>query len=178
MLIRDGYAQITTRKLAEEAGANHGLVHYYFGSMEELLMQVLERFTDQILTRQRAMYAATGVPFIEKWRKAMGYIDEDLNAGYPKIWLELQAMAWNRPDFRKRVVHVAEEWTEVLSDAVDQAMREFALDRKRFPVEAMTALVRTFNSGILLERLSGFDSGHRELIEMIDRWMSALPEEK
>ena len=141
-------------------------------------MQVLERFTESILTRQRAMYAATDVPFIEKWRKAMGYIDEDLAAGYPKIWYELQAMAWNRPDFRKRIVHVAEEWTEVLGDAVGQAMREFKLDRERFPVDAMTALVRTFNAGILLERLSGFETGHAAMIEMIDRWMSSLPERK
>ena len=43
---------ITTRKLALEAGANHGLVHYYFGSMEELLIRVFERFTDRILVRR------------------------------------------------------------------------------------------------------------------------------
>ena len=124
------------------------------------------------------MYAAAGIPFIEKWRKAMAYIDEDLAAGYPKIWYELQAMAWNHAEFRKRVAHVAEEWTEVLTDAVDRAMREFQLDRERFPVDAMTALVRTFNAGLLLERLTGFESGHRELIAMIDRWMASLPEQK
>ena len=42
-----------TRRLAEEAGANHGLVHYYFGSMENLLVRVLERFTDRLIARQR-----------------------------------------------------------------------------------------------------------------------------
>ena len=141
-------------------------------------MQVLERFTDRILVRQRAMYAAEGVPFIEKWRTAMGYIDEDLEAGYPKIWLELQAMAWNHPEFRQRVQHVAEQWTDVLANAVNEAMQEFGLDRERFPVDAMTALVRTFNSGILLERLSGFSRGHDALLKMIDRWMVSLPEEK
>lgn len=151
-------------------------MHYYFGSMEELLMQVLERFTERILVRQRAMYAAVGIPFIEKWRKAMAYIDEDLAGGYPKIWYELQAMAWNRSDFRERIAHVAAEWTDVLGDAVDRAMQEFQLDRDRFPVDAVTALVRTFNAGILLERLSGIDTGHSALIEMIDRWMRSLPE--
>ncbi|MGH7685146.1 MAG: hypothetical protein ACREMT_12440, partial [Vulcanimicrobiaceae bacterium] len=157
---------------------NHGLVHYYFGSMEELLMQVLERFTDRILVRQRAMYAAEGVPFIQKWRTAMGYIDEDLDAGYPKIWYELQAMAWNHPEFRQRVQHVAEQWTEVLGKAVSDAMQEFGLDRERYPVDAMTALVRTFNAGILLERLSGFGGGHDALLEMIDRWMVSLSERR
>src|SRR5579864_3062598 len=76
LLVSVGYANITTRKLAEEAGLNHGLVHYYFGSMQELLVQVLERFTDRLIARQRAMYAAN-IPFIEKWRTAMRYLEED-----------------------------------------------------------------------------------------------------
>src|SRR5260370_1374292 len=97
LLVRVGYADMTVRRLAEEAGANHGLVHYYFGSMEELFLRVLERFTERLIQRQKAMYAAD-VAFIEKWRTAMRYLDEDLQAGYPKVWLELQAMAWNRPE--------------------------------------------------------------------------------
>jgi AcrR family transcriptional regulator len=32
--------------LAEDAGMSHGLVHYYFGSMDELLTQTLQRLTD------------------------------------------------------------------------------------------------------------------------------------
>jgi len=166
--VREGYATITTRKLAAEAGANHGLVHYYFGSMEELLMQVLERFTERILTRQRAMYADPEVPFIEKWRKAMSYIDVDLEAGYPKIWYELQALAWNRPEFRERLLHNYEQWDVVLTDAVSAAMREYGLDRRRFPPHAVSVLVRTFNEGLLLERLNGYDNGHRELLKMVD----------
>src|SRR6476619_236237 len=70
LLVRQGYADISTRRLGEEAGVNHGLIHYYFGSMEQLFVQVLDRFTDRLIERQRAMYAAP-VPFIEKWRTAM-----------------------------------------------------------------------------------------------------------
>jgi len=44
LLYEVGYAGVTTRAVAEAAGVNHGLVHYYFGSMEELLTQTLERF--------------------------------------------------------------------------------------------------------------------------------------
>ena len=53
LLVSVGHAGITTRAVAEEAGANHGLVHYYFGSMESLLARVLERFTDRVIARQR-----------------------------------------------------------------------------------------------------------------------------
>ena len=58
LLIEAGYAAITTRRVAAEAGVNHGLVHYYFGSNENLLVQALERFTERLIARQRELYAA------------------------------------------------------------------------------------------------------------------------
>ena len=39
------------------------------------------------------------------------------------------------------------------------------------PVDALVALVATFNQGLILERLSGIDSGHRELLDWIDAWL-------
>ena len=128
LLVSIGYANITTRKLADEAGLNHGLVHYYFGSMPELLLQVLERFTDQLIKRQRAMYAADG-PFIEKWRSAMRFLEEDAASGYAKVWFELQALGWNDPGIRKRVAQVTAAWKRVVYDAFDKAYDEYGIDR-------------------------------------------------
>src|SRR3954468_4522269 len=88
LLVDVGHVGITTRAVASEAAANHGLVHYYFGSMENLLARVLERFTQRVIARQRAMYAAGDIPFIEKWRAAMRYLDADRS--YQKVWYELQ----------------------------------------------------------------------------------------
>jgi AcrR family transcriptional regulator len=175
MLVRDGYPRITTRRVAAEAGVNHGLVHYYFGSMEELLLQVLERFTGRLVARQREMYEAD-LPFIEKWRSAMAYLDEDLRAGYPKVWLELQAMSWNNPEMRERLVAVDGEWRSTLRAAFDRALQEYGLDRDGFPLEAVVSLVITFNKGIELEQLSGIRSGHRELLAWIDDWLSSQGE--
>ena len=53
LLVEVGYAGITTRRLAEEAAVNHGLVHYYFGSNENLMVAALERFTERLIARQR-----------------------------------------------------------------------------------------------------------------------------
>jgi hypothetical protein len=117
--------------------------------------------------RQRAMYAAD-LPFLEKWRQAMRYLDEDFASGYQKVWYELQAMAWSKPELRDRIAHVTEEWREVLTEAFQQARREHGID---MPIGALVALVVTFNQGIILERLSGIDTGHRELIEWIDEWL-------
>jgi AcrR family transcriptional regulator len=178
LLIEVGYSGISTRRLAEEAGANHGLVHYYFGSMENLFVRVLERFTERLVARQRAMYARTDISGAEKWKTAMSYLESDLEAGYPKIWLELQALGWNRPDIAERVAKVNGEWREVLTDAFDGMMAEYGLDRERFPLTAVVSLVMTFNEGIMVERLSGISTGHVELMDMVGRWLESLEEEK
>ena len=165
LLIEVGPAGITTRRVAEEAGVNHGLVHYYFGSVEQLLVRVLERFTERLIERQRRMYAAD-TPFIEKWRTAMAYLEED--RPYQKIWFELQALAWNRPELQERLIHVHAEWRDVLLEAFAPVRDQLELD---LPLEALVSLVYTFNKGIMLERLSGIETGHRELLDWIDGWL-------
>jgi AcrR family transcriptional regulator len=168
LLVEVGHAGITTRRLAEEASVNHGLVHYYFGSIENLLVRVLERFTEQLIARQRALYADPKLPFLAKWRTAMRYLDEDLP--YQKVWLELQALAWNRPDLREPVDRVNAEWRGVLTEALAEPHERYGIE---MPLEALVSLVITFNEGIMLERLSGVEEGHRELLDWIDGWMEA-----
>ncbi len=177
LLVSVGYANITTRKLAEEAGLNHGLVHYYFGSMQELLVQVLERFTEQLIARQRKMYAAN-FPFIDKWRTAMRYLEEDRESGYSKVWYELQALGWNDPEIKKRVAKVDHAWFQVVTDALNKAADEYGLDRALFPTEAIAGLVATFNEGMHLRMLSGVHTGHSALLEWIDKWLERLESSK
>jgi AcrR family transcriptional regulator len=165
LLVENGATGITTRRVAEEAGANHGLVHYYFCSVEQLLVRVLERFTERLIERQRELYAAD-LPFLEKWRTAMAYLEED--RPYQKIWFELQALAWNRPELQERLIRVHAEWRDVLLEAFAPVRDELELD---LPLEALVSLVYTFNKGIMLERLSGIETGHRELLDWIDGWL-------
>jgi AcrR family transcriptional regulator len=164
LLVDVGYPGITTRRLAEEAGVNHGLVHYYFGSIENLLVRTLERFTERLVARQRELYASD-LPFIEKWRTAMRYLTSD-DVTYEKIWLELQALAWNHHELRDRLGHVNGEWRSVLLEAFEQPRVEYGIDMQ---IEALVSLVITFNLGIMLERLGGIETGHRELLEWIER---------
>jgi AcrR family transcriptional regulator len=176
LLIDVGHGGITTRRLAAEAGANQGLVHYYFGSIDELFVQVLERFTERLVARQREMYASD-VPFLDKWRTAWRFQEEDLDAGYSKIWMELQALSWNRPDLRPRVERVNADWRAVLHEAYTRAAREYGLGDE-FPVEALVALTLTFGQGFALERLEGIDEGHGALLDWIERWIRSLEERR
>ena len=168
LLVEVGHAGITTRRLAEAAGVNNGLVHYYFGSNENLLVRALERFTERMTERQRALYASDE-PFVEKWRMAMRYlVSEDLS--YQKVWLELQALAWNNTELQARLAEVNAEWRAVLTEAFEKPHRELELE---LPLDALVSLVMTFNLGIMVERLGGVDAGHRELLDWIDGWLSS-----
>ncbi|MEX0673808.1 MAG: TetR/AcrR family transcriptional regulator [Gaiellaceae bacterium] len=168
LLVEVGYAGVTTRRLAEEAGVNHGLVHYYFGSIENVLVRTLERFTARLIERQRAMYSDPDVPFVEKWRTAMRFlVSEDV--AYEKVWYELQALAWNRPELRESLNRVNSEWRGVLTEAFAEPRERYGID---IPLDALVSLVMMFNEGIILERLCGVTDGHRELLDWIDGWLS------
>jgi AcrR family transcriptional regulator len=168
LLVDVGYAGITTRRLAEEARVNHGLVHYYFGSNEALLVRALERFTERLVARQRELYSADQ-PFVDKWRTAMRYLVSE-DATYEKVWLELQALAWNDAGLRERLARVNAEWRAVLTEAFAEPHRELGIT---MPLEALVSLVITFNLGIMVERLGGIDRGHAELLDWIDGWLSS-----
>jgi AcrR family transcriptional regulator len=168
LLVDVGYAAITTRRLAEEAGVHHGLVHYYFGSNDALMVRALERFTARLIDRQRELYESD-LPFVEKWRTAMAFLVGEDHA-YEKIWLELQALAWNRPELRERLARVNDEWRAVLTDAFAEPHGALRIG---MPLDALVSLVMTFNLGIIVERLGGIDRGHAELLHWIDGWLSS-----
>lgn len=171
LLIAGGHARVTTRRVAEEAGQSHGLIRYHFGSVEGLMVATLRRATERILERQRALYARD-VPFIEKWRTAMDYLESDLTEdGFPKLALELLAMGWNDQAFREDLSKLMEDFTEMLATAVQVAAEDYAADLSEDEVTALATLIRTFQIGIMVERLAGIDSGHRTLLAHIDEWL-------
>src|SRR5262249_13887710 len=99
-------------------------------------------------------------------------------SGYPKVWFELQALAWNRPALRARVARVNAEWRAVLTEAFAAAMKDYGVDDDRWPVEALVSLVMTFNQGIEVERLTGVSAGHHELLAAVDRFLVELERQK
>lgn len=172
LLIAGGHARVTTRRVTEEAGQSHGLIRYHFGSLEGLMVATLRRATARILERQRALYARD-IPFIEKWRTAMDYLESDLTEdGFPKLALELLAMGWNDHAFRPDLAKLMEDFTQMLSTAVQVAADDYATELSEDQVTAIATLIRTFQLGIMVERLAGIDAGHRALLAHIDEWLA------
>src|SRR5919205_4498295 len=47
LLIEEGYAAVTSRRVAERAGLKPQLVHYYFRTMEDLFLAVFHRRAEE-----------------------------------------------------------------------------------------------------------------------------------
>jgi TetR/AcrR family transcriptional regulator len=174
LMFESGYAAVTTRRVAEEAGVKHGLVHYYFGSMEELLTQTLERLANRLAEPLEEHYANPDLTFAEKWRiVAQNWIDQPTSR-FPKILLELSAMSWNIPQLRQRISDVYARFRAIFERHFAEAMRDYGLDESQFPLDVVAAAVGTFQLGIIVEGLSGFHDGHRELLAWIQNWLDSL----
>ena len=169
LLVDVGHAGITTRRLAEEAGVNHGLVHYYFGSNENLLVRALERFTERLITRQRELYAADE-PFVEKWRTAMRFL---VDRGRRRT----RRSGWScrrSPGTTRACVSGSRGSTPSGAPSSPRRSREPHRELGlAIPLDALVSLVITFNLGVMVERLGGIETGHAELLDWIDGWLSS-----
>lgn len=179
LLYEVGYAGVTTRRVAEVAGVKHGLVHYYFGSMEELLTQTLERFVDQLATLLEALYADPNLTFAEKWRVGAQLWANEPTERFPKIMLELLAMGWNAPTLQPRLVNqVHTRFRLIFERYFGQAMRDYGLDEEQIPLTVIVAATTSFQLGMIVESLSGVYHGHDELLAWIQRWLDDLEARK
>ena len=48
-LVKEGHRRSTIKVIANYAGVNHGLVHHYFGSKEELMVALIQHQSQQVL---------------------------------------------------------------------------------------------------------------------------------
>ena len=173
-----GYAGVTTRAVAEEAGVKHGLVHYYFGSMDELLTQTLERFVDQLAGALEALYDDPGLSFADKWRLGSQFWVDEPASRFPKILLELLAMGWNMRSLQPRLIQVHARFRAIFERHFGQALRDYGLDETEFPLKVIVAAVTSFQLGLIVEGLSDVHEGHQELLDWIQRWIDGLEENR
>ena len=173
-----GYAGVTTRAVAEEAGVKHGLVHYYFGSMDELLTQTLERFVGQLADALEALYDDPGLSFADKWRLGSQFWVDEPASRFPKILLELLAMGWNMRSLQPGLTQVHARFRAIFERHFGQALRDYGLDETQFPLKVIVAAVTSFQLGLIVDGLSDVHEGHQELLDWIQRWIDGLEENR
>jgi AcrR family transcriptional regulator len=174
LLYEVGYAGVSTRAVAEAAGLRPGLVHYYFGSMEELLTQTLERFVDQLAEALEALYDDPNLSFGEKWRLGAQFWVNEPTSRFPKILMELLAVGWNMPALRARLTQVHARFREVFEKHFGKALRDYGLPEDEYPLKVIVAAVTSFQLGLIVEGLSDVHEGHQELLDWIQHWIDHL----
>ena len=98
-----GYAALSVREIARDAGANHALINYYFGTKDRLVIAVLDEANRQLLARQRQMYGAPG-GFAAKWAQARAFYESDVASGFVRVQAELYAASLSNAELREQFV--------------------------------------------------------------------------
>ena len=97
-----GYANLSTRAVADAAEVPLSQIHYHFGSKQQLILAVLEAENERLLERQRSMYAGPE-PLWRQWERACDYLDEDIESGYVRILQEMIAAGWSDAEVAAKV---------------------------------------------------------------------------
>jgi AcrR family transcriptional regulator len=138
-LVADGYAGLSTRKVAAEAGVPLSQVHYHFGSKGGAVLALLAAENDRRLARQRAMYA-TDMPLWRRYEQACDYLEDDLESGYVRVLQEMIAAGWSNPEIAASVRDMLAGWFEVLTEVAAEAGRRLG-SLGPFTAEEMAALI-------------------------------------
>jgi AcrR family transcriptional regulator len=123
-LLADGYAGLSTRKVAEEAGVSLSQLHYHFGSKGGLILALLANENQRLLERQSRMYAEAR-PLWQRYEQACDFLDDDLESGYVRVLQEMIAAGWSNPKIGDAVREVLSGWYRLLADVARDAERRY-----------------------------------------------------
>jgi AcrR family transcriptional regulator len=179
LLISKGVADITTRKVADKAGVNQALVHYHFGTIEELQLAVLERVSQAVKERSKRIYSDDEGFFFDGWLEEMEEaITTDVERGWGKIWLENLTLAANRPRIRKQYVKASSTVRKLHEQRVSETLERLGIDPEEFPPQGIVTLLDAITSKLILDRLVGISAGHREALGILNRLLDQLKLDK
>ena len=140
-LLADGYANLSTRAVAEVAEVPLSQIHYHFGSKLQLILAVLAAENERLLDRQRAMFE-TPEPLWVRWELACDFLETDLASGYVRILQEMIAAGWSDGEVAASVREMTGGWRRLLTD-VARREQEQGADLFGFTPEEVASLMAT-----------------------------------
>jgi AcrR family transcriptional regulator len=140
-LLADGYANLSTRRVADAAGVPLSQIHYHFGSKQRLILALLEAENQTLLERQRGMFD-TPEPLWVRWELACDFLDSDIRSGYVRILQEMIAAGWSDREVAAAVREMVGGWYRVLAD-VARREHERGTDLGGFTPDEIAALMGT-----------------------------------
>jgi len=140
-LLADGYANLSTRRVAEVAEVPLSQIHYHFGSKLQLILAVLAAENERLLDRQRSMFDAPE-PLWVRWELACDYLDADIESGYVRILQEMIAAGWSDREVAASVREMVGGWYRLLAE-VARREQERGVDLGGFTPDEVAALMAT-----------------------------------
>jgi AcrR family transcriptional regulator len=179
-LAQEGYAALSVREIAKDAGVNHALINYHFRSKDQLVIAVLDEANRQLLERQQRMYSAP-IGFAEKWAQARRFYEDDLASGFVRVQAELWAASWSNPELREKFLPRILAWKEVVLGAVRQALETLEASEVKLPplftAEVIACWISEFWLGMEFANLIGVKEEqmqHRAALDAMQQLLEGL----
>jgi AcrR family transcriptional regulator len=166
LLLEEGYAAVTSRRVGERAGTNSALIHYYFESMDGLFVALFRRGAERGLERQAAALQSPQ-PLWALWDVLHDHINNVRT-------VEFFALAHHRPAVRAEVVAYSERYRRQQLDILTTVLGGYDLDVATWPPVTLILMMGSISLLLLIEQGMGFDLGHAEMVAVVEREIRAL----
>lgn len=119
---RKGLASTTVRDVAREMGTSSGLIHHYFGTMDDVLAAAFERVAGTDLKETEDLLERAGDPraVLASFLSSYAPVGEDWAF---QLWLDAWAEAARRPVLRAASSRLNLAWAALLERAIRDGVR-------------------------------------------------------
>lgn len=171
LILEEGYAAVTTRKVAAKAGVNQSLVYYYFRTMDELFLAAFRRGAEANLKRLETA-ARDEQPLRALWRISSQPLDSALT-------VEFIALANHRPAIRAELASYTRRFRLRQQEIIEQARAAGEVCDTGGPSSAAVVVVAAALARILaMDGMLGITEGHDEVLALIEDNLARLCREQ
>lgn len=166
LMLDEGWAAVTGRRVADKAGLRSQLVHYYFRSMDELLLAVFRRRAEQGF-KANAKALSSPQPLWALWRMFN-------NPPFSVFTMELFALANHRAELKAELAHYAERFRDEQTKTFANVLEGYGVDTHQFPPVAVAFLMTGVPGVLFMEEALGISAGHAEIVALVERYLRQL----
>ena len=166
VLLEEGYGAVTSRRVAAAAGLKAPLVHYYFPTIDDLLIALLQRRSDRIVGRMSDALSSDR-PLATWWEVAS-------DPRGTSLFIELMAAANHRPLLKAELGGIARDVRKLQMDALGTLLPEYGLDAALLPPPLVAAAIQGLAFSVITDQASGYDTHPDEAVEAMGRLVAHL----
>jgi AcrR family transcriptional regulator len=166
-LIRDeGYASVSSRRVAAQAGLKPSLVHYYFPTTDDLLVEVSRQGAAES-DRMIEAALASDDPVRALWNF---FVDTSRTA----MALEFMALANHRPAVRAYMAEHSEDMRARQVDILKRLLGDRIERLEGFDAAGLSLVLAGIGRAIVMEQGLGVRTGHAEAMRIVETWLDKL----